>query len=86
MYLLEQILQMSRQDVEQMDPEHFADLSSVSIEEALCPEERVLSFIRQTGNPYCFFCGNTPVRIQFTDGAPELEALLQSFFTRLKQS
>lgn len=81
-----QLVQMSRQSIEEIRKETLVDISTVKIDDTLTPEQKVISFLDQVKNPYCFLCGETPVRVCYADGAPGLGELLTKFFIRLKQS
>lgn len=80
-----QLVQMSQQNIEEINRETLVDISTVKINEALTPEQKMLSFLEQIKNPYCFLCGETPVRVCFADSAPSLGELLANFFIHLKR-
>ena len=80
-----QLLQMRTQNIESTDKSHLKDISVIHIEDMGSPEQKMLSFLEQAQNPYCFLCGQTPVGICFTDGAPELGELLKRYFIRQKE-
>ena len=81
----QQLGQMSGQNIEEVKKENLVDISTVKINNALPPEQKVSSFLEQIKNPYCFLCGETPVRICFTEEAPSLDKLLTNHFIHLKQ-
>lgn len=80
-----QLIQMSHQNMEEVKKEKLVDISTVKINDTLPPEEKVVSFLEQVKNPYCFLCGKTPVRICFSDEAPSLDKRLANYFIHLKQ-
>lgn len=43
----------------------LVDLSTVQIDTALPAEEKIVSFLRQIKNPYCFRVGPTTVHVAF---------------------
>ena len=49
---------LSAVDIKTVDPEQLVDIRDISIHTELPREERVLDFIRQIRNPYCFRQGN----------------------------
>lgn len=81
----QQLIQMSHQNMEEVKKENLVDISTVKINDTLPPKEKVVSFLEQIKNPYCFLCGKTPVHICFSDGAPSLDKLLAIYFIHLKQ-
>lgn len=80
-----QLVQMSQQSIEETRKETLVDISTIKIDDTLTPEQKVISFLEQIKNPYCFLCGNTPVRVCYADGAPDLGEILTKFFIHLKQ-
>ncbi len=76
---------MSRQNLEAINREELEDLSAVHIRQDLPYEEKILDFLEQIKNPYCFLCGDVPVRVCFTDGGPKLGQALENYFIRIKQ-
>ena len=76
---------MSQQSIEETKKENLVDISTVKINDTLPPEQKVISFLEQIKNPYCFLCGETPVRICFADEAPSLDKLLANYFIHIKQ-
>ncbi len=56
---------LSAVDIKTVDPEQLVDIRDISIRTELPREERVLDFIRQIRNPYCFRHGKIVVKIGF---------------------
>ena len=44
----------------------LADLQDVTIDPALPSEDRLLSFVQQIKNPYCFRCGKFTIHAEFS--------------------
>jgi hypothetical protein len=80
-----QLEDMSQRDIAATDGEDLADLTAVHIERDLPHNEKVLDFLGKIKNPYCFHCGDVPVRLCFSDKGPKLEEMLQDYFIRMKQ-
>lgn len=72
----QQFAQMSQQKTDEFEIAKLSEISAVKLNENLPPE--------QGKNPYCFLCGDTLVRICFTDSAPSLNKLLADYFLHLK--
>ena len=47
----------------------LADLQDVIIDPVLPSEDRLLSFVQQIKNPYCFRCGKFTVHAEFSGEA-----------------
>ncbi len=74
---------LSKESIQGKEPGTLPDLLAVQIEgETLA--QRWESYLSQTGNPYCFRVGKTPVRILFHNEEKSLQEKLKSYFLSLK--
>lgn len=64
---------MQNVDIRTVDPETLTDIRDVEVNTELPKRERILDFIRQIGNPYCYRHGKYVVKISFTDTDATLE-------------
>jgi hypothetical protein len=80
----QKLLELSQVDIDSIDISTLADISAVTIDKELPHEEKILSYIMQTGNPYCFISGGVPVRMRFVGEEKSLSRSLVSFFSQLK--
>ena len=71
-------------DITQVDRNILVDIKDVKIDSSLSADEKVDSFIEQIKNPYCFLCGDTPVRIRFVSETKSLKKSLRDYFMGLK--
>ena len=62
-----------------VDRETLRDIRDVEINASLPKGERILDFIRQIGNPYCYRHGDYVVKISFTDTDVTLEDRMLSY-------
>lgn len=76
---------MSQQNIETINRKELAALSAIHIRQDLAHEEKILDFLERIKNPYCFLCGDVPVRVCFTDNGPNLGQTLENYFIRIKQ-
>ena len=58
---------MRNVDVRTVDPATLRDIRDVEINTELPKEERILDFIRQIGNPYCYRHGKYVVKVSYAD-------------------
>ena len=72
-YTREQIEAMQNVDIRTVDPETLRDIRDVTVNTDLPKRERILDFIRQIGNPYCYRHGKYVVKVSFTDTNVTLE-------------
>lgn len=71
----EELEEMSNVDVREVDSDSLVDIRDVRIDPDLPVKERVLDYVRQMKNPYCYRCGDTVVKISFS-GKKTLEDCL----------
>ena len=79
-----QLQQMKDRDITQADRGALADIHSVRIDSSLPAAARAQSFFDQIGDPYCFLCGDTPVRVRFVAEGKSLRRSLHTYFLSLK--
>lgn len=78
-YTREEIEAMQNVDVRTVDPDMLRDIRNVTVNTALPKRERILDFIRQIGNPYCYRHGKYVVKVSFTDTDVTLEERMLSY-------
>ncbi len=61
------INEMKNVDIRSIDKEKLIDIRSLSINEKLPLQERVMDFIEKIGNPYCFLVGDIVVKVEYED-------------------
>ena len=66
-------------DIRAVDPAALVDIRDVKVNTALPKRERILDFIRQIGNPYCYRHGKYVVRVSFADTDISLEDRLEAY-------
>jgi hypothetical protein len=76
---MEQIKAMQNVDIRTVDPAGLRDIREVKVNTDLPKQERILDFIRQIGNPYCYRHGKYVVKVSFTDTDVTLEDRMLSY-------
>ena len=71
--------EMREVDVRTVQREDQVDIRDVEIDPELPREERIRSFVRQIGNPYCFKVGNVVVKTSFADTDVTLDDRLEHY-------
>lgn len=79
------LFEMSQVEIEKINPSTLANIENIAINQTLPHKEKILSFIRQMGNPYCFVSGGVPVRVCFAGEDKKLSQSLVNYFSLLKQ-
>ena len=78
-YTEEQVKSMQNVDIRTVDPAGLRDIRDVKVNTDLPKRERILDFIRQIGNPYCYRHGKYVVKVSFTDTDVTLEDRMLSY-------
>jgi len=80
-YLLteEMVKAMREVDIRTVDPETLRDIRDVEVRTELPKKERILDFVHQIGNPYCYRHGKYVVKVSFTDTDVTLEERMLSY-------
>ena len=79
-----QLQDMRNTDITQVDHSTLTDIHSIHIDAALPAAQKMQSYLEQIGNPYCFLCGDTPVKIRFASDGKPLKQSLCGYFLSLK--
>ena len=75
----ETIMAMQDVDICTVELEMLRDIRDVQIHADLPKKERILDFIQQIGNPYCYRHGKYIVKISFNDIDVTLEQRMLSY-------
>lgn len=76
---------MARESINVKDAGALPDLLDITIE-GENPVQKFESYLAQTGNPYCFRVGKTPVRLLFHNEEKTLQEKLKTYFLSLKSN
>ena len=76
---VEAVKAMKDVDIRTVDPETLRDIRDVQVRTELPKKERMLDFIRQIGNPYCYRHGKYVVKVSFTETEVTLEERMLSY-------
>lgn len=84
MFTLAELQAMSQLETGDIDQSKLIDVQTVKIDPMELIVQRMESYLKQIKNPYCFMCGNTPVKISFSDDGKPLSDKLAEHFIRQK--
>ena len=65
--------ELRKVDIRTVDASTLADIGEIRIDRTLPKEERLLAFIREVRNPFCFICNGMVVKTSFSDTDESLE-------------
>jgi len=81
--ILDDINSLKDVDVRTVDPAALVDIRDISIDTGLPRQERLLDYLRQIKNPYCYKHGKTVIKVKFADTEATLEDQLENFLLSL---
>jgi hypothetical protein len=67
-----------------VDVEKLADISTTELDNSLSKEKRMNYNIEKLLNPFCFRFGEMGIKLEFDDNAPPLKEVLANFLIRKK--
>ena len=73
-------------DIRNVDKGSLVDLDSVQIDESKPVQERVLSFLEQVQNPYCFRIGDVAVKVNYKSDGPSFQQNFEDLIADLEAS
>ena len=76
-------MKMKDIDIRTVDPDDLIDLNDIVIDTDKSKNERIISFIEQIKNPYCFKVGKTIVKVCFDDNGVTLEDRLENLLIKI---
>lgn len=79
----EELRKMKDIDIRTVDKNQLVDLNSVVIDESRPVQERMMSFIQQIGNPYCFRVGDVAVKVVYKENGPTFQQNLEDMLMNL---
>jgi hypothetical protein len=79
-----QLETMREVDITKAPPSSLRDIQGVHIDAFLPMERRMAEYVEQIGNPYCFLCDGTPVKLRFAAKKKTLAQSLGDYFISLK--
>ena len=65
--------ELKKVDIRTVDTSTLADIGKIIIDSTMPKEERLLAFIREVRNPFCFICNGMVVKTSFSDTDESLE-------------
>lgn len=81
---LDELKQLSETDIEKTDYSNLVNIENIGIDFSVPVVKRVLDYMERVKNPYCFLCGNVPVKVRFSEGTADLGQKIVRYFSALK--
>ena len=81
--MLQNIATMRDVDIRTVDKTSLVDLKDVHVNENLLGHERLLDYVRQIGNPYCYIYKGIIIKEKFSNNGRTLEDCLGQYIGTL---
>ena len=75
---------MQNVDIRTVEPTILADIKNTKIDPDKPLPERMIDFIKQVRNPYCFRCGKMIIKLSYADTTVTFEERMEGFFRVLQ--
>lgn len=85
MLTVNELMHLSEVDIETVERNELAHIEEVTIDPSLPATKRMLAYLDQVKNPYCFLCGKTLVKICFSSEGDDLGRKVKAYFLGLKR-
>lgn len=69
--------QLKAVDVRTVDKECLVDLNTVRINQDVPVQERIVDFVKQIQNPYCFRIGDVAIKVVYQESGPTFQQNLE---------
>ena len=70
-------------DIRTVDPAALADIRDVNIDVTLAVSEKMIYYLKQIGNPYCFRHGDVVVKINHSKAPVSIQECMEGFYRSL---
>lgn len=79
----ELLAEMQSVDIRTVDPQELRDIRDVKIDASLPTEQKMVEYLKQIKNPYCYKHGKYIVKITYTEDGGSLNERLESYLRSL---
>lgn len=79
----ELLKEMQSVDIRTVDPNSLREIRNVKIDSSLTAEQKMVEYLKQIENPYCYKHGKYIVKISYTEGGGSLNERLESYLRSL---
>lgn len=79
----DELERMKNTDIRTVDKSTLVDIETVKINPYDSPEKKMLDYIKQVKNPYCFLCKGYAVKLEFANNGKTIEDCFTEFIETL---
>ncbi|MEY8484603.1 DUF6870 family protein [Lachnospiraceae bacterium 48-21] len=80
---IQKLRNMEDIDICSVSKESLVDINNVKIDRDKKKQERIIDFLRQIKNPYCFVCNGIIVKANYNSNEETLQEKLERYFLSL---
>lgn len=77
---LERLEDLSKLEVTRADKSSLKDITQIKVDTNLPLTQRLIEFLEDIENPYCFLVGSSAVKIEFSSSGQNLQTCLKNHF------
>ena len=70
----------------EIDRSQLVDIQTIKLNKNLTAAQRAEQYLEQIRNPYCFLCGDSVVRVRFTEDSGDLKTHLKNYFVSCRKA
>ena len=79
------IQSMKSVGIKSVDKDTLVDLNAVQIDTSKPVQERILSFLQQIQNPYCFRIGDVAVKVNYSPDGPSFQQNFEDILLTMQE-
>lgn len=77
---LERLEDLSKLEINHINKSSLKDITQITVDTNLPITQRLIKFLEDIENPYCFLVGSSAVKIEFASGGQKLQTCLKNHF------
>jgi len=77
--LRDRLSELSKVKLTEISKEELEDINKVEIDRTMKPEDRILSLLEQTRNPYIYRDGSIIVKISFANNGKTMQSCMEDY-------
>lgn len=76
----EKLIVLSKQEINLVDKSSLKDIAEIKVDTNLPITDRLVKFLEDIENPYCFLVGSSAVKVEFSSNGQQLQTCLKNHF------
>lgn len=77
---IEKLADLSQMEINLVDKSCLKDITQIKVDTNLPITQRLVKFLDDIDNPYCFLVGSSVVKIEFSSSGQQLQTCLKNHF------